>query len=121
MNENELGGFPELAMDDDCGCGGQGDSLAPLFAELDAVGAEDPGGELPEIETLEAELSALEAGETGEEFDLAAGEALDLSTLEEELEFAAAGGGEQNTDVALEDILALVEKYPGLQIGISFR
>jgi hypothetical protein len=72
-------------------------------------------GQMGEASDLEAQLdAALGAALSGAEHDFAA---LDSLSFEEEMAFAQINEG---TNLSLEDILALTEKYPGLKITFSY-
>jgi hypothetical protein len=71
--------------------------------------------ELSDSSDLAAQLdSALGAALSGAESEFAS---LDTLSLDEELAFAQMSEG---TNLSLEDILALTEKYPGLKITFSY-
>jgi hypothetical protein len=71
--------------------------------------------QLTDSSDLVAQLdSALGAALSGAESEFAS---LDTLSLDEELAFAQMSEG---TNLSLEDILALTEKYPGLKITFSY-
>jgi hypothetical protein len=91
----------------DCGCGCGGKRAGALDVP---AGAPD----LQELDALLAEASATPPASDISGFDL---DALDgLLATAEEVELEAAGG----PTPALEDLLKLAERYPGLKITLSF-
>jgi hypothetical protein len=103
------GVFDDVALgaaagDDPCGCGGKaGAEQVNFFGEGEASGLSGA--------SLSAELDAALA-------ELSVGGGLEELSLEEDLEFASAAS---ESSVALEDILELIEKNPGLKITLSFQ
>lgn len=75
----------------------------------------DPFGQTGDASDLVAQLdSALGAALSGAQTDFAG---LDTLSFDEEMAFAQMSEG---TNLRLEDILALTEKYPGLKITFSY-
>lgn len=102
---NALENLGSVSGDKPCGCH-ENQAAAGEAAVFD---------ELTDSSDLAAQLdSALGAISFGAESEFAA---LDTLSLDEELAFAQMSEG---TNLSLEDILTLTEKYPGLKITFSY-
>jgi hypothetical protein len=71
--------------------------------------------QIPALETLDADLDAAMAADEGEELERALAES-ELSP-EEELAFAEF---ETTASPALDEVVAVLQRYPGLKLTISF-
>ena len=98
----------ELTADDDfgglgdCGCGGS------------KLGA---SGELPSPQVLEAALDDFAAESASSGALSAELEFADEVLADDDVDLAALGDAQE---VALDDVIALTERYPGLKVTLSF-
>ncbi|MDQ3822212.1 MAG: hypothetical protein M3321_03100 [Actinomycetota bacterium] len=93
----------------------EGQASKPCGCDEAALSAQ--GGEDVSLDELDSALASLEGGAEG---DLLAGGDLELAGLEAELDDLMMGPPAGEGAVTLEELLGLLEHYPGLKLTISF-